>query len=63
MSFQEMQQASQPQVKAKKGYEKIRKCCEIAVSDGFEYAWVDTCCIDKTSSSELSEAINSMWAW
>jgi hypothetical protein len=45
------------------GYEKIVKCCELATSDGFEYAWVDTCCIDKTSSSELSEAINSMYRW
>lgn len=58
-----MQQSSRSLVAAKKGFEKIQKCCEIAASDGFEYAWVDTCCIDKTSSSELSEAINSMWAW
>jgi hypothetical protein len=28
-----------------------------------EWGWVDTCCIDKTSSAELSEAINSMFAW
>lgn len=28
-----------------------------------QYVWVDTCCIDKTSSSELSEAINSMFRW
>ncbi|KAF7557059.1 hypothetical protein G7046_g6117 [Stylonectria norvegica] len=28
-----------------------------------EYAWVDTCCIDKTSSAELSEAINAMFRW
>ncbi|KAK4461563.1 HET domain-protein, partial [Cladorrhinum samala] len=25
--------------------------------------WVDTCCIDKTSSAELTEAINSMYMW
>jgi hypothetical protein len=25
--------------------------------------WIDTCCIDKTSSAELSEAINSMYMW
>lgn len=30
---------------------------------GYEYVWIDTCCIDKTSSAELSEAINSMFAW
>lgn len=27
------------------------------------WVWVDTCCIDKTSSAELSEAINSMFSW
>lgn len=46
-----------------KGFAKIRGCCEQAVRDGYEWAWVDTCCIDKTSSSELSEAINSMYQW
>ncbi|KAI5460550.1 hypothetical protein BGZ63DRAFT_340141, partial [Mariannaea sp. PMI_226] len=30
---------------------------------GYEYIWIDTCCIDKTSSAELSEAINSMYKW
>ncbi|KAI0856771.1 hypothetical protein F4860DRAFT_392126 [Xylaria cubensis] len=47
----------------KSGYEKIIKTCEIAKNDNIKYAWVDTCCIDKTSSSELSEAINSMFRW
>ena len=28
-----------------------------------KYAWVDTCCIDKSSSAELSESINSMFKW
>ncbi|KAJ8131789.1 hypothetical protein O1611_g1838 [Lasiodiplodia mahajangana] len=45
-----------------KGYPKILGCCELAWSEGFEY-WVDTCCIDKRSSAELSEAINSMFRW
>lgn len=31
--------------------------------DGLKYVWIDTCCIDKQSSSELSEAINSMYNW
>lgn len=47
----------------KKGYEKIRGCCSLARANGYDYAWVDTCCIDKTSSAELSEAINSMYRW
>ncbi|KAM0246272.1 hypothetical protein ACHAQJ_010292 [Trichoderma viride] len=45
----------------KKGFYKLQKLCELAKQDGFEYAWADTCCIDKTSSSELIEAINSMF--
>lgn len=47
----------------KKGYDKIRGCCRLAESEGFQYAWIDTCCIDKSSSAELSEAINSMFQW
>ncbi|KAF2801912.1 HET-domain-containing protein [Mytilinidion resinicola] len=45
------------------GYTKIKKCCEQAASDGFQYVWIDTCCIDKTNSAKLSEAINSMYRW
>lgn len=42
-------------------YFKIRNHCAVASRDGFNWVWVDTCCIDKTSSAELSEAINSMY--
>ncbi|KAI0553489.1 heterokaryon incompatibility protein-domain-containing protein [Xylaria curta] len=46
------------------GEEKIQGCCNIvAQSDNLEWAWVDTCCIDKRSSAELSEAIDSMFKW
>lgn len=45
------------------GYHKVKKFCEIAASDGFDYGWADTCCIDKKSSAELSEAINSMFRY
>lgn len=45
------------------GYSKIQRCCSQALLDGWHYAWVDTCCIDKSSSAELSEAINSMFKW
>lgn len=44
-------------------FRKIEQCCARAKSDAFEYAWIDSCCIDKTSSAELSEAINSMYLW
>ena len=42
---------------------EIRDACAYARADGFRYIWIDSCCIDKTSSSELSDAINSMYAW
>jgi hypothetical protein len=48
---------------AKKGYGKIEQTCKRAKASGIGYAWVDTCCIDKTSSAELTEAINSMFQW
>jgi hypothetical protein len=47
----------------KVGYNKIRFCVEQATKDKLEYFWIDTCCIDKTSSAELQEAINSMFRW
>ncbi|KAF2264191.1 HET-domain-containing protein, partial [Lojkania enalia] len=50
-------------IKGKPGYYKISKACVQALNDGLQYVWVDTCCIDKSSSSELSEAINSMYMW
>ncbi|KAH7348423.1 heterokaryon incompatibility protein-domain-containing protein [Rhexocercosporidium sp. MPI-PUGE-AT-0058] len=49
--------------KNKIGYKKIRFCGAQARRDGWEYFWVDTCCIDKTNSVELQEAINSMFRW
>lgn len=45
------------------GYSKIRFCGEQARRDGLQYFWVDTCCIDKSNSTELAEAINSMFRW
>ncbi|EEY20149.1 HET domain-containing protein [Verticillium alfalfae VaMs.102] len=45
------------------GLAKILKSCEIAAAEGLQYVWVDTCCIDKSSSAELTEAINSMFMW
>jgi hypothetical protein len=42
---------------------KLHFCAHQAAKDGLHYFWVDTCCIDKSSSAELTEAINSMFAW
>ncbi|KAI0372289.1 hypothetical protein BV20DRAFT_1064414 [Pilatotrama ljubarskyi] len=42
---------------------KIRRCCTYALQEGYRYVWIDSCCIDKSSSAELTEAINSMFKW
>lgn len=47
----------------KAGYRKIKFCAEQAARDRLEYFWIDTVCIDKTNSTELQEAINSMFRW
>ena len=44
-------------------HEKVQRFCRLATSSGCEWVWIDTCCIDKSSSAELSEAINSMYRW
>lgn len=41
-------------------YCKIFDCCLLAKLNGFDWVWIDTCCIDKKNSAELSDAINSM---
>ena len=46
-----------------KGYSKILGLCIQAEKDSLNWAWIDTCCIDKSSSAELTEAINSMFKW
>ena len=49
--------------KTKKGYRKLTFCGKQATNDGLRLFWVDSCCINKDSSAELSEAINSMFRW
>jgi len=66
VSYQEMKAAAQvPKHPARQrsGFRKIHKTCELARAEGIGYAWIDTCCIDRSSSAELSEAINSMIRW
>ncbi|KAK3313008.1 heterokaryon incompatibility protein-domain-containing protein [Apodospora peruviana] len=50
--------------KDKEGYVKIKGACQLTANwYKYNYVWIDTCCIDKSSSAELSEAINSMFQW
>ncbi|KAG6362695.1 hypothetical protein INS49_007788 [Diaporthe citri] len=50
-------------LKAKQGLRKVLHAANLAASEGHDWIWIDTCYIDKTSSAELSEAINSMYRW
>jgi hypothetical protein len=49
--------------KSKVGHAKIQFCGQQARTDGIEYFWVDTCCINKANHTELSEAITSTFLW
>ncbi|KAH7316738.1 heterokaryon incompatibility protein-domain-containing protein [Stachybotrys elegans] len=61
VTFDDMQSVDLSFVRIKAGFQKIQRCCDQALIHGYEYAWVDSCCIDKKSSAELTEAINSMF--
>ena len=45
------------------GLYKIKECCERARVADSHYVWVDNCCIDRSSSAELSESTKSMYDW
>ncbi|RDI78909.1 hypothetical protein Vi05172_g11071 [Venturia inaequalis] len=62
LTFQEMISSS-PEIKRKEGYKKILECSKICQERNMTYVWIDTISIDKSSSAELSEAINTMWRW
>ncbi|KAI0466755.1 heterokaryon incompatibility protein-domain-containing protein [Xylaria cf. heliscus] len=63
VSFKDWESQQWTKFETKEGFRKIKSFCEQAAAQGFEWVWVDTCCIDKRSSAELSEAINSMFNW
>ncbi|KAI6118311.1 hypothetical protein F5141DRAFT_612839 [Pisolithus sp. B1] len=48
-------------VRERNGYQKNIKSFEQAKRDGYRWLWIDTCCIDRRSGSELLEAIDSMY--
>lgn len=60
--FQDMQ-LMERSAKRKKGWAKVQFTCDQARRNRYQYAWIDTCCIDKSSSAKLGEAINSMFKW
>ncbi|KAM6534548.1 hypothetical protein FALCPG4_004180 [Fusarium falciforme] len=61
--FQDLESGPAQNWREGRGASKVLGAAAQAASDGHTYIWIDTCCIDKSSSAELSEAINSMYAW
>ncbi|KAL6820861.1 heterokaryon incompatibility domain-containing protein [Trichoderma sp. SZMC 28015] len=61
--FEDMMAKDRNAAKKKSGYSKIEYGCRRAAADGFDYLWLDTCCVDKNSLADLSETINSMFRW
>ncbi|KAK0381196.1 hypothetical protein CLIM01_01435 [Colletotrichum limetticola] len=61
ISFREIKQGDTD--KPGIGTIKLEGCLRQAKTDGLDYVWIDTCCIDKTNANELGEAINSMFRW
>ncbi len=47
----------------KPALEKVLSAARVARKNWYNYIWIDTYCIDKSSSAELSEVINSIFAW
>jgi hypothetical protein len=58
-----LQDLEKPEARQKSGWKKIQYSCKEAKTRDISYVWVDTCSIDKSSSAELSESINSMYSW
>jgi len=63
LEFTKSSETRNDRITSKAGYRKIAETCDQALKDGYHYAWIDACCIDITSSAELTEAINSMFGW
>ncbi|KAI6042426.1 heterokaryon incompatibility protein-domain-containing protein, partial [Pisolithus marmoratus] len=63
IGLMKMEERKRADVRKRDGYQKIIKSCKQARKDGHKWLWIDTCCIDKRSSAELSEAINAMYRW
>ncbi|KAK7446253.1 hypothetical protein VKT23_014458 [Stygiomarasmius scandens] len=61
VTFQDIQDLNV--AKTKSGWSKVENACIHARKHDFRYIWIDSCCVDKTSSAELSEALNSMYQY
>ncbi|KAF1849020.1 HET-domain-containing protein, partial [Cucurbitaria berberidis CBS 394.84] len=61
ITFRDMEEGRESS--KQESYEKLKNTCAQAEADDIDYVWIDNFCIDKESSAELSESINSMFIW
>lgn len=54
---------AEPVFEHKRGYAKFFGSYQLARPLGHKLIWIGTCCIDKTDSVELGQAINSTYRW
>jgi hypothetical protein len=62
LAFKDIKEESVYKLSASRFY-KVRSFCSQALKCGFDWAWIDTCCIDQTSSAEVQKSISSMFSW
>lgn len=60
VTFQDMENGA---ARKMKGYTKLKKSCRRARDDGYTWIWIDTCCIDRKSSAELTESISAIFEY
>ncbi|CZT16396.1 related to beta transducin-like protein [Ramularia collo-cygni] len=63
VSLQDLRDTDWTEAKQKQGWNKIAYTMNQAKKDGYEYVWIDTCCIDQRNPTELGTSINSMFEW
>jgi hypothetical protein len=61
VTFKDLAELPRQQLDSKRAWEKVEKCCIKAIKWDLDWVWINTCCIDQSSSVELLEVINSMY--
>ncbi|THV01903.1 hypothetical protein K435DRAFT_376728 [Dendrothele bispora CBS 962.96] len=56
-------QERRQELKRKSGFRKIFAACQKARDDGFDFIWIDTCCLDKTNHEEIATNIKFMYSF
>jgi hypothetical protein len=60
-NFESKTEEAKAKVQGKEGWWKIFKACQKAISDGHEWLWADSCCIDRSIPEEWSNSVKSMF--